>query len=270
MRLNHLVVRDFRNVREADLHLTPGINVLWGANAQGKTNLLEAIHTLVTGRSFRARRERECIRRGGGEAVPEDRVAFVRGDVTRRDGIHTLQIALQGLRRRVEIDGAPISKLASLWGQLNAVLFTPDDLQIIKGPPVNRRQFLDMEISQVRPSYLAWLQRFQVALSERTALVRAIGGGERHRCEEIDAWDAALAEAAAEIHGHRRDVIRRLGEHATETHRAVSGGEETLTLLHRSFLAVQEPLTREECIELHRELLLEARGSDIERGQTSV
>jgi DNA replication and repair protein RecF len=191
MRLNHLVVRDFRNVREAELSPVPGINVLWGANAQGKTNLLEAIHTLVTGRSFRARRERECIRRGGEDTAPEDRAALVRGQVARRDGVHTLQVALQGSQRRVEIDGAPISKLAALWGQLNAVLFTPDDLQIVKGPPAIRRQFLDMEISQVRPSYLTWLQRFQAALSERTALVRAIGGGERRRLGEIDAWDAA-------------------------------------------------------------------------------
>lgn len=268
MRLDRLEVRDFRNIARADLALAPGINLLWGANAQGKTNLLEAIAFLVMGRSFRTRRERECVRREGADDQGE-RTAFIRGQVVRAQGQFTLQVALQGPQRRVEIDGAPIAKLAALWGKLNAVIFTPDDLQIVKGPPALRRQFLDEGISQIRPAYLAWLQRYHAALRERSALLRQAAWNHIPHAE-LDAWDAALAEAAAEIQGHRADVIARLERLARATHCAVSGGAETLRLVHSGFLETDAPLTREECIARHRDLLLEARASDVERGVTSV
>ena len=265
MRLNQITVRDFRNIERADLALAPGINVLWGPNAQGKTNLLEAVHFLVTGRSFRARRESECIRWGG----DADRAASVRGEMLRAGVTHTIQVAIQGARRPIEIDRAPITKLDELWGKLCAVLFTPNDLQIVKGPPALRRRFLDIAISQVRPAYLIWLQRYQAALRERTALVRAVGHGQRSP-EEIDAWDATLAEAGAEILGHRRDVIRRLEALAGAHCLALSGQTEPLRLVHRSWVETQGPVTREECRDLLRQRLREARGDDIERGQTSV
>jgi DNA replication and repair protein RecF len=265
MRLNQITVRDFRNIERADLTLAPGINVLWGPNAQGKTNLLEAVHFLVTGRSFRARRESECVRWG----EDADRAASVRGEMVRAGATHTIQVAVQGARRRIEIDRAPITKLAELWGKLCAVLFTPDDLQIVKGPPALRRRFLDIAISQVRPAYLIWLQRYQAALRERTALVRAVGNGQRSP-EEIDAWDATLAEAGAEILGHRRDVIRRLEALAGSHCLALSGQTEALRLVHRSWVETQGPVTREECLDLLRRRLREARDDDIDRGQTSV
>ncbi len=277
MRLDHLLIREFRNIERAEVELGPGVNLLCGANAQGKTNLLEAVHLLVTGRSFRARRERECIRwrpsappgSEGRTDDEEDRAALVRGQIIRASGQHTVQVALQGQHRRIEIDGAPITKLASLWGRINAVLFTPDDLQLIKGPPAMRRLLLDTEISQMRPAYLLWLQRFQTALRERAALLRAVAAGQRPR-HELDAWDATLAEASAEIHGHRRDIVGRLGPLVQATHHAISGRSETLQLVHHSQLETAGDLTREESIDRHRRLLLEAREADIERGQTTV
>jgi DNA replication and repair protein RecF len=269
MHLRRLTVQQFRNIAQAELDLQPGINVLWGANAQGKTNLLEAIHLLATGRSFRTNRERECIRRESGGEPGDETAALIRVEMVSGGAARTLQIGIQNGRRHIEVDGDAIRSLAQLWGQLRVVLFTPDDLQILKGPPALRRRFLDIAVSQVRPPYLAWLQRHQGALRERNALLRLIADG-RQPAGELDAWDAALAEAAAEIQAHRHDVTKRLEELAAATHEAVSGRTEKLRLVHRGFPETQEPLTRDAAIDLHRRQLLAVRQDDIYRGRTSV
>ena len=258
MRIERLRLRSFRNYEEADVRPAPGVTVLYGENAQGKTNLMEAVHLCCVGRSHRTSRDRELVRWGESEA-------YVQADVRRRDGVHQVGVALypnEQKKKKITLNGDPIKRIGELMGQVNAVLFSPEDLRLVKDGPDGRRRFLDMEISQLRPAYFYALQRYARALNQRNGLLHEL---QLHRGDALfstlEEWDAMLAQSGAVVLRKRAQYLAQLEEKAEEIHDALSGGREKLKLRYAGCDADEEGLVR---------LLRAAREEDCRRGFTSV
>ncbi len=207
MRLSHLSLTNFRNFSQLELELPPGVVIIHGRNAQGKTTLLEAMYILAIARSSRADNEIELVSWG---AVEEGEDAIVSGTVDRRDErlrVHVgYRCASQASssptgrpRVRKEIRVSRVRRTASeLVGLVNAVLFTADDIQLVGGPPSIRRRYLDILLSQTQPIYLRSLQRYQRVVQQRNRLLRAL---QEHRAEEKELafWDGELVTVGAGI-----------------------------------------------------------------------
>ena len=260
MRVKSLILRDFRSYERAEIHPAPGMTVFAGRNAQGKTNLLEAIHLCCTGRSHRTSRDEELIRFGCSAAK-----ATVFAE--QKDGTHEVSVVLlrgQKKKKNVLIGMRQAERIGELFGHVCCVLFSPEDLSIVKGGPGERRRFLDMQLSQLRPQYFYSLQRSAHALMQRNALLREIG--ERPGlADTLDMWDEQLAKAGDAVVRGRREVTEALSRLAAEEHAKLTDGAEKLSL-RLSCEAAKEENPGE--ILLRR--LRETRQEDIRRGTTTT
>lgn len=187
---NKLELKNFRNIEQAAVEFTDGVNILLGSNAQGKTNLLEAIYTASTGKSFRAAKEAELMRFGCDHAS----ISLEFTD-TRRQRLDIKYMA--GRRRQIEINQNKITKLSDMVGRFRCVLFCPEHLSLIKGAPAERRAFLDEAISQLRPMYLVALTKYEKILKQRNTLLRNAQEDRATFGETIGYWSEALAHEAA-------------------------------------------------------------------------
>ena len=222
--------QNWRNLAEASADFSPGINVLWGMNAQGKSNILEGIYFFARGRSFRGARERELVRFGSD---------FARADLAfRRDGFSedTLLDAVLPAsgKKRLTKNGAPLSSTAEMLGLFRAVLFTPQNLTIVTGGPLERRAFLDIALSQISGDYLACVRRYAKLLAERNALLRRAGDGEPVSEEEWTVYAEGMAEYGARIAGYRREYVSLLAAAVERYFAGMTGGREIPGLLYRS------------------------------------
>ena len=221
MRINSIHLKNFRNYEEALIAPCEGVTVLAGDNAQGKTNVLEAVELCCTGRSHRTSHDREMIRMG------ED-AFYVKVTGRRKDGLHDVEFALtQAGGRRVKVNGSQVKRSGEMLGHITGVLFAPEDLRMIKDGPGMRRRFIDMELSQLRPDYYYNLQRYNRALKQRNKLLRdcAVSGASP---DTLDLWDNELAVSGAAIQAARQAFVKRLAETASHVHESVSGGKERL------------------------------------------
>ena len=225
MQITRLRLNQYRNYTALDLAPHRGINVLVGDNAQGKTNAIEAVFLCAFGRSHRTSRDGELIRAGqpGG---------YVGVDLRSDQGV-ARQIGVKlraGERKRLLIDGQPAGRLGELMGVLNVVMFAPEDLALVKGGPVERRRFMDMELSQCRPAYFYGLQQYNSALRQRNALLKGPPGTVQPEMLEI--WDVQLSALGAQIMEARWAFVERLYAIAQGLHSRLSGGKETLGLAY--------------------------------------
>jgi len=162
--LAHLRLRDFRNYSRLDLDLSPGFHLLIGDNAQGKTNILEAIYLLATLRSFRGV--------GGAQITRHDQRGYFVGARVIGPDEHEIKMYWSAQQRKLSLDGRPVRKLSEYFGLLRAVVFCTEDLQLVKGAASRRRRFLDLLLAQTQPTYLPLLQRYARALRSRNALLK--------------------------------------------------------------------------------------------------
>jgi DNA replication and repair protein RecF len=162
--LSHLRLRDFRNYGRLDVEFTPGFHLLLGNNAQGKTNILEAIYLLSTLRSFRAVASAQMVRHG--------QSGFFVGGKTHHAGDHEIKIYWSAQERKLAVDGRPVRRMSEFLGVFRSVVFCSEDIQLIKGPASRRRRYLDLLLTQTHPTYLALLQRYARAVRSRNALLK--------------------------------------------------------------------------------------------------
>ncbi len=260
MRVKSLELHNFRNYESARIEPGGGVTVFTGPNAQGKTNILEAIHLCCLGRSHRTPRDEELIRWG----EPSARVSI---QTEQKDGTHEVAILLsrgQKRRKTVKIGARQAERIGELFGHVCGVLFAPEDLQIVKSGPSERRRFLDMQLSQLRPAYVYALQRAVRTLNQRNALLREIARSGA-LVNTLDLWDEQLAVCGAQIVLGRREMIERLNVLAGQAHASLTGGRETLRLWYISQAADAED-PRERLLERLRA----ARAEDLRRMSTSV
>ena len=260
MRVKTIRLQNFRNYERAWVTPDEGVTVFTGPNAQGKTNIVEALHLCCLGRSHRTARDDELIRWGCEEAL-------VRTETTQRDGTHEVTILLskrQKKKKNVRIGSRQAERIGELLGHVCGVLFSPEDLQIVKSGPAERRRFIDMELSQLRPAYFYALQRAVRALNQRNALLKEIAR-DSSLLKTLDMWDEQLAACGGEIVRCRRDAVLSLGKSAREAHASLTGGRETLDVRY-----VSQAAEAENPGEALLRLLHAARSEDLRRMTTTV
>ena len=250
-------LNNYRSYASCELAPCEGVNVLLGDNGQGKTNVLEALYLCCTGRSHRTRQDRELIRWGA-------HCATGRVEAERRDGGHEVELQLPALgRRRIKVFGQEIARSGELLGHVTGVLFSPEDLRTVKDGPAERRRFVDMALSQIKPAYYYALQRYARALKQRNETLKAIAA-QPALAATLDAWDEQLAVAGAELTRHRRAYIQRLDSVASGTHRDIAEGRERLEIRYVPSVAMGDDA------QAIMEALFGARESDLRRMTTSV
>lgn len=233
MRIDKLSLRNFRNYGEQSIDFAPDCNVIVGENAQGKTNLLEAIAYLSCGRSARARRDSELISFGETECA-------LRGDIFSREREFCVEILLSaGKRRKMSINKVPCKRAGELSGVLGTVFFCPEDLLLIRDGAAARRRFMDMALCQLRPRYEAALAEYNRAYEHKTRILR---DSEEHPAllDTLPEFNYRLAQTGAILIYYRARFCERLKEYAALAHRECSGGREELTLSYETVKTVTD------------------------------
>ncbi|MCS6871503.1 MAG: DNA replication/repair protein RecF [Anaerolineae bacterium] len=233
MRLLHLSLTNFRNYARLELPMPEGMVILYGANAQGKTSLLEAIYYLATGRSPWTTSDRQLLNwRAESEILPFIRISAElcshRSALTRLEIVIYKENENGSFRKEIRINGAK-KRVLDLIGTLNVVMFLPQDLALIEGSPVDRRRYLNIALAQTNPSYAAALQTFDRALMQRNALLRQIA--ERRATQrELAFWDEQFVESGSILIAARHHLLRDLEVLAADIHRQLTNNTEHLTL----------------------------------------
>lgn len=231
MRIVSLSLSNFRCYERYSLELPAGLSVFQGPNATGKTSLLEAIMLLVTGRSPRTNWSREMVAWGAEGAE-------VRGVFEGREGRrYEVQVTLargggQEVEKTLRLDGTAPESVAQLLQRLPAVIFEPDDLQLVKGGSTERRRFMNQALSGLRPLYLEDLNRYRRALRQRNELLKQAWRG-RTSGEDLAPWTAQLVRTGAQLMADREWLVGQLGPRAAVLYRELSGGAEELELRYR-------------------------------------
>ncbi len=238
MRVCRLQLNSFRNFRELDLIPGDRLNILYGENAQGKSNVLEALSLLATSRSLRATRESELVLRNAESA-------HVTAEVSReREGDTELQVSIfQGDKKSVRINGLKRPRVLELLGQFNAVFFGSIDLKIVIGEPSDRRHYLNVEISQISPRYVYDLGHYKRVLEQRNRLLRDLR--DRPRSIEdsgLSVWNDQLVRFGAPLMEKRKFYIERLAPLANQIHQELTDGKESLRIEYVPSVQLPAPL----------------------------
>ena len=265
MQITELTLRSYRSYETLHLAFNPGVQIFLGANAQGKTNIIEALYYAAFGRSHRTSSDAELIRVGADGA--HIGLSFRRHDVP---GELSFTFA-RGARRRITYAGESLRQ-RDLVGILPMVLFSPEDLFLVKGAPALRRRYLDAELSQASPAYYGELLRYTRILKQRNAVLKDI----RERLaapDDLPPWDAQLAKSAAYIVTRRIAAVAQLGALSARVQAVLAAGEE-LALAYEIAGAGAEDFAEDDMTEaLHvwyNKMLCEGRARDIARAATGV
>ena len=217
MHINKVELHNFRNYENQEIKLKKNINVFYGDNAQGKTNILEAIFLCAFGKSFRTTREKELIKLG-------EENARIKVEYSKKDRDGNILICISD-KKQILVNGVKIKKLSELLGKINIVIFTPDDINILKGTPALRRRFLDMMIGQLRPNYVHNLNLYLKILEQRNNYLRQIK--ELNKPENML---EKLAEYAEIICRYRIEFIEKLNNKIKKIHSEVTENKEKLEI----------------------------------------
>ena len=249
--LKKIKIKNFRNYESEEINLDKNINIFYGQNAQGKTNIIESIFLCSLGKSFRAKKDKEMIKLNEQNAIVE--VEYEKSD---RDG--KIKIEIRN-KKNIYLNGIKIKKLSELLGNLNIVIFTPDDINILKGGPQNRRRFLDIMISQLRPNYMHILNLYIKTMEQRNIYLRQIK--EEHKDENLlDIWDEKLSEYAIKIYEYRKEFIKKIIKKLDIIHKNITNNAEQIEL---------DYITECDSKEKYLKLLKERRKLDIIKGFTT-
>lgn len=279
MNISELILKDFRNFSELNLKPDSAINIFLGRNAQGKTNILEAIHFISLGRS-RASKYSELIRRG--ESSATIRVKFSKADVSHESAA---ELSAEKKSRRFLFDGNAI-RFRDLVGKLNSVMFSPEDLFMFKNSPGVRRKFLDGEIVQASPVYYSDLATYNRLVEQKNNLLKKIREGIAAP-DNLDLWNEQLAEMCAKVVVKRAQTVLKMSAPANSAQQNISGGKEILSVRYevnglneyereelKNILPTEkifdfEGVTKS-LAEFYQKVFRERKFSDIKRGSASL
>ena len=261
MQITELKLKNFRNYEDLTLCPDSGVNLFFGRNGSGKTNLLEAVHYAALGRSHRVSNDANVVRYGEEYASSTISVATSLGqrEITVRFHPEETQ------KKEIQIDGKKIQKFSDMMGCHRCVIFSPEDLGLIREGPSVRRRYLDMMISQISRRYFIALQQYRTGLDQRNAILRNLRADPAGGRSLLGVFEEAMAEPAAEIIRERRRIVSLLSDIARETYLRISGTEEQLRIVYHSSVKETENIAPTLC-----GLLRENREDDIRLGMTSV
>ncbi len=255
-------IKTYRNYHYLHKEWSPGINILLGNNAQGKTNLLESIYILAMGKSHRTNKDKEWI-------LFDMPFSHIRGKVMRRNGTVSLDLTVTDKGKKAKVNGLEQRKLSDFIGKLNAVMFAPEDLDLVKGSPSHRRRFMDMEIGQVSPTYLYNVTSYNKILMQRNQLLKEIARREKNR-ELLDIWDQQLAQYGTKILLKRAYFIEKLKRLAKDIHAAITNDKEQLSITYHSSLSFDIHTEEEHLRDQFEKQLLAQHDKEIIRGVSLI
>ncbi|MFL5628581.1 MAG: DNA replication/repair protein RecF [Ktedonobacteraceae bacterium] len=282
MYLSHLSLNEFRNYKHLDLSLGRGLFLFYGENAQGKTNLLEAVGMLATGNSFHASSDREVV-----DWYAPDHIARLTATIQRceddiqvemvvfdptppnidehtQQSAHPVELPATTQRKRVKINSVP-RKVIDLIGQMKVVLFAPTDLHLVDGSPEERRRFLDRALCQLQPPYCQALIQYRKIVTQRSALLKRIRDNQEDP-RMLDYLDERLTALASKIIFERQHMLSSLNEHTTTLQETLSGGREHLQIVYRPSFKVDPSWNLMEALEHYRVQLRETRRKELQQG----
>ncbi len=278
MYLSHLTLSEFRNYRQLNVSLGPGLFLFYGENAQGKTNLLEAVSMLSTATSFHASSDREVV-----NWQAPDHVARLEATVIRQEGDAHIELVIfdpmpnvvqtprRGMelpantpRKRIKVNDLP-RRAIDLIGQMKVVLFAPTDLHLVDGPPDERRRFLDRALCQVSPRYCQDVVKYRKIVMQRSALLKRIRDVQEDP-RLLDFLDDQLITLAAHIVGERYKMVTSLTPIGSEFQASISGKREELQIVYRPSLKIDAAWNSQEAKQHYLEQLREVRKKEILQG----
>lgn len=219
MYIKKLTLSGFRNYSNAQLEFSPLTNVIYGNNAQGKTNILEAVYLFAQGRSHRTQTDKELVKFG--EELAKLSIEFEDGERS-----HTAQIRiLKNGKKSVSVNHVHLLKLSSLMNYLNVVMFSPEDLNLVKGSPNIRRRFMDSAVSQIYPAYLSALMEYKQALNQKNCLLKNLKYSGNNSDPTLSVWNRQLADSGVKIMQARIDFINRINKAAKHVQSEISAEE---------------------------------------------
>ena len=221
MYIDKMKLINFRNYENQEIQFNKNINIIYGDNAQGKTNILEAIFLSSFGKSFRTSKEKELIRFGQDKLMVE--ANFQKKD---RDGKIRIEI---GSKKQITVNGIKIKKLSELLGNINIVIFTPEDINILKDGPAGRRRFLDMMIGQLRPNYVHNLNLYIQTLEQRNNYLKQIKELNKPQ-EMLEIWDEKLAEYGEKVYLYRKEFVDKIINKINDIHKKITDEKEELKI----------------------------------------
>lgn len=252
MHVKKISLNSFRNYENLELELSPGINIIYGNNAQGKTNILESIYYCATARSHRTNYDKELIL--WGKESSHIRLELFK----KRDEVIDIHLRKNG-KKGVAINRIPIHKLNELYGTINVILFSPEDLSLIKKGPSERRKFLDIEISQIDKVYLYHLQQYHKVLKQRNNLLKIANKGHLDQTM-LDVWDEQLIGFGIKIIEKRCKFIERMNCYIKPIHYQITNDREEIHLSYEDSVKNQDFM----------QLLKKNLPRDIKTGNTSI
>ncbi len=261
MKINQLELSEFRNYRDLSVSFDESVNILFGDNAQGKTNVLEAIYLCGTTKSHKGSKDKEMIRLSSDES--HIRMMIEKAGIPHRIDMHLRKNKAKG----VAIDGVPIKRSSELMGLLHIVFFSPEDLSMMKNGPGERRRFLDLELCQLDPTYLYHLSNYNRAANQRNNLLKQIGF-QKELKDTIDIWDMQLVEHGSVIINTRKQFVDELNELLPGIHAKLSGGREELYVRYEPNVSVAE-FGQKLAMNLERDIILKATGCGPHRDDIS-
>ena len=220
MYINRITLKNFRNYKEQIVELNKNINIFYGDNAQGKTNLLEAISLCGFGKSFRTNKDKELIKK-------EEEYLKIQTEFQKEDRKGEIKVEISD-KKRVFLNDVKLKKLSEILGNINLVIFTPDDINLLKDGPSVRRRFLDMMIGQLRPSYVLNLNYYLKTLEQRNNFLKQ----RIHNNEMLEIWNEKLAEYGEKIFLYRQEFIEKIKNKIKDIHREITN--ENIDIIYNS------------------------------------
>lgn len=251
MFVQSIKLKNYRNYETLDLQLDPNVNILFGDNAQGKTNILEAIFMAGTTKSHRGSKDRDVIRFGQEEAHIE--LHLIKDEIPYRIDMHLKKNKIKG----IAINRVPIGKASELIGLLQIVFFSPEDLNIIKAGPIYRRRFIDLELSQINRMYLEYLSTYNRVLRQRNILLKEQTAVIE---ETLDVWDEQLCLYGKKIIDIRHDFIYKVNKIISPIHSNLTHGSESIRVIYEDNL---QGLSLEEALNKYRSRDLRLRNTTV-------
>lgn len=232
MYIKKFSLKNYRNIDFLELELKNGVNIFYGENAQGKTNILEAIYVCATGRSHRTHIDKELIKFNETNAHIK---AYIQSSTLDKIDIHLKKDSKKG----IAINNIPINKLGELFGTLNIVIFSPEDLNLIKSGPLERRKFIDMELCQINKVYYHNLGQYHKILKQRNSLLKKISK-ENNLKETLFVWDSQLIEYGKKIIEIRQDFINKINKISKKIHFEITNQNEELEIIYKPSVLAED------------------------------
>lgn len=257
MQLNSLQLVNFRNYDSLHLEFNKKVNLLVGKNGQGKTNIVESIYMLSFGKSFRTNKDKEIIKF-------EKENLYVGGAFSKKNTKGLIEIAISKNKKGIKVNKIPIQKIYELLGNINVVIFSPEDLRLVKEGPKERRSFIDKEISQIIPRYYNYLTNYNKILFQRNQLLKSKNIDKFL----LDVYDESLAKYGSYIYILRRDFIKKIAGISKSLHDKLTGGIEDLVITYKNQIDINDEDTVQTVYNKFIEKLSSSREHDIDTRTT--